>query len=308
MRKFLALSEQDQSLLLHLHRHIYLSRDFIDKYIYNSNEEGKTTTAHEKSVYRRLKQLKDAEYITSFAVPTSPGSGRPSNIYTLDSFGVEMVEHMTGIKHWNYAWSKQPTIWYMHTLMLADVVKSFETNAPPGLVIKDYASEGKATFKYYEGTTNIKGSNKPKSHYIRPDGILVIGLENSDEHNRGYMLEMERSHADRSGTMRKLAQYNHFFSGRVERDDGTIDLSDAYKKRMKQFDEKVALESPVKHENWKILFIGKDEKMGPRILKQLKGQKSEVPLLSASKDDLMENPYGEVFRELDAPDKLIRGV
>ncbi|MET3689862.1 DNA-binding PadR family transcriptional regulator [Priestia megaterium] len=304
MRKFLALSEQDQSLLLHLHRHIYLSRDFIDRYIYNSDEEGKTTTAHEKSVYRRLKQLKDAEYITSFAVPTSPGTGRPSNIYTLDEFGVEMVEQMTGIKHWNYRWSKEPQIWYMHTLTLAEVVKSFEKNAPPGVVVKEFVSEGKSHFKYYDPSTN--NNNKPQSHYIRPDGILVIGKEEHDEGNIALMLEMERSYADRSGTMRKLKQYNHFFSGRVVTNEGKEEFSEAYKKRMKQFDEKVALESPVEFEQWNILFIGDSESMGKRILRQLKGQETKVPLLAAAKDDLLKDPYGKIYRDLYEPEILTK--
>lgn len=288
MRKFLALSEQDHKLLLHLHQFIYLSREFIDTYIYNNDEEGKSTSAHEKSVYRRLKQLKDAGYITSFAVPISSGSGRPSNIYTLDEFGVETIEQLTGNRHWNFRWSKSPQIWYLHTLALAEVVKSFEKHAPASLVVKEFISEAKAHFKYYGKAEN---DTKPQSHYLRPDGILVIGHPDHDEKNFGYMLEMERSYAERSATIRKLRQYNHFFGKSID---------DSYENRMRQFDEKVGFDVPVA--TWKILFIGNNDSMGGRILRQLEGLTSEVTLLAASKEDLLENPYRKVYRSLDNPD------
>lgn len=297
--KYLHLSEQDQDLLLHLHRHIYLSREFIDQYIYtrtvtDAETDGeKSIKAHEMSVYRRLGKLKEAGYITSFPLPITKGSGRPSNVYTLDQFGVATVEQMTGIVHWNQKWSKEPPVWYMHTLTLAEVVKSFEKHAPSaGLVVKEFISEAKAHFKFY-----TQGASKqPENNVIRPDGILIIGLPDNDDNNVGVMIEMERSYADRAGTIRKLNQYNKFF--------GMGNSEEKYLETLKNFDLKVGFEHPVQANNkfWKILFIGDNGSMGKRILKQLKGLKCEVKLVAASKDDLMKDPFDKVYYSLKNPE------
>ena len=85
MKKFLTLLEEDEKLLLHLHQHVYLSREFIEKHIYSrkkkdaETDEEKLVKAHEISVFRRLAQLMKAGYITKFALPISPGSGRPAH-------------------------------------------------------------------------------------------------------------------------------------------------------------------------------------------------------------------------------------
>lgn len=281
--KYLSLSEQDQQLLLHLHKHIYLSRDFIDKYIY--------TDEHEVTVYRKLGKMAKAGYIATFSVPIKAGSGRPSNIYTLAKLGVDTVEQMTGIVHWQDKWSYQPPVWYMHTLNLAEVVKSYEMKAPEkGLVVKEFISEAKAHFKYYEKLEST--SKQAESNIIRPDGILVLGPPNSDK-NWGIMLEMERSYADRAGTIRKVNQYKKL-----------LDKSDEekYAKRMKEFDQKVGFEHPIS--KWMILFIGDNGSMGKRILRQLKETPCDIRLIVAAKDDLLENPFGDdIYRSLKNPDK-----
>ena len=295
MKKFLTLLEEDEKLLLHLHQHVYLSREFIAKHIYSrkkkdaETDEEKLVKAHEISVFRRLAQLMKAGYITKFALPISPGSGRPSNVYTLAPFGVDTVENLTGIVHWQKKWCYEPQIWYLHALALADVVKSFELKAPPGAMeVKQFISEAKGHFIYHE-----KDGTKDERHVIRPDGILIIGHPDTEEKNMGIMVEMERTYADKTGTIRKLNQYNHFFGGA-----GT----EKYKNRMEQFDREAGLEHPVKE--WRILFIGNTEKMAKRILTQLKGLTSIEPLRSASKDDLIEDPYRKVFRWLSQPDQL----
>jgi len=290
MRKFLALSAEDEQLLLHLHQHIYLSRDFIEKYIYvRKDDDAKKVKAHELSVFRRLNQLVKEGYLTKFALPITPGSGRSSNVYTLAQFGVETVENLTGIVHWNKRWSHQPQIWYMHALTLAQVIKSYEVNANPEVIeVKQFISEAKGYFEYYE-----KEDAKIKTHRIRPDGILIIGQPGTEDRNLGIMVEMERSYADKTGTIRKLNQYNHFFGGVG---------GPKHDERMKKFDADVGLEHPVV--DWRILFIGDSDSLGKRILTQLKGQKSEKPILAASKDDLLKKPYGNVYRSLMNPDTL----
>lgn len=296
--KFLTLSEQDRQLLLHLQRHIYLSKEFIDTYIYNDPNDEAAVKAHERSVYRRLNKLEEADYIISFPVPIKKNSKRPSNIYTLTKFGVDIVKEMTGdeLLYWQSKWSLEPQIWYMHTLTLAEVVKNFEIKAPKAFVVKEFIPETRAHYDYYE-TEN----GQPKRHCIRPDGILVIGPPNSDE-NWGLMLEMERSYGSRAGSLRKLAQYNHFFRG--VNSDKEYEYK-AYQERMAEFDLKIAFEHPVDIDSWRILFIGNNDSMGDNIINShLRGQQSEVKLVAAPKDAIINTPYENVYRSLEEPEVL----
>lgn len=298
MMKFITLSEQDRQLLLHLHRFIYLSKEFIDAYIYNDPTDESAIKVHERSVYRRLNKLEEADYITSFPVPIKENSKRPSNIYTLTKFGLEIVKEMTGDEnaHWRTQWSLQPQIWYMHTLTIAEVVKSFEINSPGSIVVKEFIPEARSYFEYHE-----QENGEGKTHSIRPDGILVIGPPNSDE-NWGYMIEMERSYGSRSGAIRKLEQYNRFFKGL---NSDKVHLVDGYKKRMQKFDLDIAFEHPVNNDQWRILFIANSESMRENIINQkLRGLTSEAKIRVASKDDLIENPYRRVYRPFEDPETL----
>ncbi|MGV7002506.1 replication-relaxation family protein [Priestia megaterium] len=300
MMKHIVLSEQDRQLLLHLHKFIYLSKEFIETYIYNDPREPEEARVHERTVYRRINKIEEAGYITSFSVPIKPNSKRPSYIFTLTKLGVDMIKELIGDEdaHWKPAWSQQPPLWYMHTLNLAEVVKSFEYNGPTG-VVKEFVSEERAYYKYMEND---------KEHVIRPDGILILGQPHHNDENFGIMIEMERSYASRSGTIRKLEQYNRFFEGYIPKGREIEESKEAkfkkYENRMKKFDMSVGFEYPVNIRQWLILFIGDNETMGQTIFQKLRGLKSTVPLLSAYKGDLLKTPYGEVYRDMENPDKL----
>ena len=89
--KFLPLSDQDKQLLLNLHQFIYLSKEFIDKYIYIGNNE--------KNNYRRLSTLKKAGYITSFALPIHEGKQKAFQcLYSSKVWG----RHRRAT-YWNYS-------------------------------------------------------------------------------------------------------------------------------------------------------------------------------------------------------------
>jgi hypothetical protein len=302
--KYLPLDEQDRQLLLHLHKFIYLSKEFIDKYIYVLEIENEETLApeeierlqrnNEKNNYRRLSTLEKAGYITSFALPIKEGHKRPSNVYTLQKFGVDNVEQLTGAVHWNAKWSIQPPPWYPHTLTLSEVAKSFETHAS-GIVVKEWIAEAKAYYQFFEKKV---GSKDSISHKIRPDGIMVLGKPDKDgelsSNNIGVFMEMERSYASRTSLIGKIDQYNHFFDRSNE---------EKYAERMKKYDRHVGFEHPISH--WMILFIGNNGSMAKRIVqKHLRDEKCLVPLKVASKDDLLVNPFGKVYRALGNPNEL----
>jgi len=296
--KHIVLSEQDRQVLLHLHKFVYLSKEFIDAYIYNDPRGTSEIKMHERTVYRRLQKMEEAGYITSFSVPIKENSKRPSFLYTLTKFGVGVVKELTGYVHWKEKWSYEVQLWYMHTLTLAEVVKNFEYKANPAkIVVKEFISESRAYFEYYE-----QENGQSKKHNIRPDGILVIGSPHDDDNNWGIMIEMERSYASRQGTIRKLEQYNRFFRG-VKADKDY--LYKDYQERMQKFDLQVGFEYPINIHQWRILFVGNNDSMGDNIIfKHLRGLESEVKLRSASKNDLIENPYRKVYRALEDSSEL----
>lgn len=274
--RYIALREEDRQLLLHLHNFIYLHREFIEKYVFHTYE-------NTDSVYRRLRTLEEAGYIKAFMLPISDFDHRPSKVYTLTMFGVDIVEQMRGVVHWNRRWTTQVPPWYQHQLMIAEMVKSYELKAESvGIELKEWVTEARAFYEF----PDLNEGNKSKKR-IRPDGILVIGKPDSNK-NMGIMIEMERSYATREKTLRKIEQFNEFFSRREE--------------LLSKYDRKVGFEYPIV--GWKILFIGGNEAKAKKLLRDLKGQEdSEVPILVTSRQEANISPYGAIYRDLSAPDE-----
>ena len=273
--KYMTLREEDHQLLLQLHDFVYLHKDFIEKYIYT-----KYTGSH--SIYRRLSKLAEAGYIKPFLLPINHSDHRPSNVYTLTRFGVETVEQLRGVVHWNAQWSSQPPPWYQHQLMLAESVKSYELEAGNiGLEVKQWISEARAFFEF----PAINSANKQKAQ-IRPDGILNIGAKGSEK-SMGLMLEMERSYTSKERTIRKIDQFNEFFSRKGE-------LMDDYLR-------KVAFETEVT--GFKIIFIGGTEAKANKLLRDLEGESSHVPVLVASKEAILREPFAAIYRDIRDPEK-----
>lgn len=277
--KYVTLKEEDRQLLLHLHDFIYLHRQFVEKYIYEHYE-------NVDSVYRRLRTLEEAGYIKAFMLPINDFDHRPSKVYTLTMFGVDIVEQMRGVTHWNRRWTTQAPPWYQHQLMIAELVKSFELKAHDvGLEFKEFVSEPRS---FYEFKNKGDSGKQKQKKCIRPDGIIILGKPERDDMNLAYMIEMERSYAKREKTLRKIEQYNEFFSRYDE-------LSDKY-------DRKVGFDHPIRA--WKVLFIGKDESRSRKLLRDLKGESIEVPVLVASRQEINAIPYDRIYRDIKFPDEL----
>ncbi|MFS0890951.1 replication-relaxation family protein [Peribacillus frigoritolerans] len=276
--RYITLREEDRQLLLHLHSFIYLHRSFIEKYIFHTYE-------NIDSVYRRLRTLEEAGYVKAFMLPINDFDHRPSKVYTLTMFGAEIVEQMRGVVHWNRRWTTQVPPWYQHQLMIAELVKSYELKASEhGLEVKEWITEARAFYEF----RNLNEGKKNGKNVIRPDGIIVIGKPGSDQ-NMGIMLEMERSYATREKTLRKMEQFNEFFSRREE--------------LLPKYDKKIGFEYPVK--GWKILFIGGNEAKTLKILRDLKGEEenAEVPVMVANRQEANMDPFGEIYRYLTRPNE-----
>ena len=164
--------------------------------------------------------------------------------------------------------------------MLAESIKSFEIHAhEKGLRVKEWISEARA---YYEFPA-INSTTKQKAK-IRPDGILVIGNDNV---SLAIMIEMERSYTTKEKTLRKIEQFNEFFSRADELMEGYV--------RKVGFDTEIS--------GWKILFIGGTESKAHKLVKDLKDDASEVPVLVASKQAIEQNPFENIYTDVRTPDE-----
>lgn len=262
--KYLVLTETDKHLLVKLHDLIYLDSDFIQEYIM-------TEYSSKPSILQRLRALEEAGYIKSFSVPVD-WAPRAVNVYTLSAFGVDIVEQIQGFVKWNNRWSTRILPWYQHQLMLNRVVMKFSTQAlEAGLVVKEWVPEARATWTY----------TKDKTDVIKPDGILVIGAEGSQE-NIGLFIELERSVARRQNTIQKVIRYNDF----LNRDQRLFDEYDMY----------VGFEAPIV--DWRVLFIGGDEKNTKKTVYDvlsIKNMEIEAPVLVASLQDIEQRAFGEIY-------------
>lgn len=265
--KIILLREEDHQLLLNLHTFVYLDTTFIKKHIYKSYTEA----SH--SLYRRLRVLEEAGYIKSFYLPTTGEDKRPSKVFTLTNFGVDAVYELRGVTHWRRHWSERPQLWYLHSMMLAETAKAFETKVPEyGIEVTEYISEQRA---FMEFTADNSPTKKKTS--IRPDGIIVLDAVNT---TIAVMVEMERSYTTKEKTVAKVDQYNEFFS----RED---ELLEAYER-------KVAFEK--KPDFYKILFVAGTRAKAEKLLRDLADEATVKPIYVATKEDVDANPMGEIYR------------
>lgn len=276
-KKHMVLKEEDKQLLLHLHDFIYLDIAFIAEHIY----KGYTG---EHSFYRRLSKLEECGYVKAHMLQARDGDKRLSKVYTLTKFGVDEVFELRGLVHWRSEWSHNPPNSYKHQLLIADSVKSYQDQAEQnGLEVKEWVTEARAFYDF-----PLTNTSRKKSTAIRPDGILVLGRPDQ-ENGYGFFIEMERSYSPKERTIRKIEQYNEFFNRREE-------LMDSYKR-------KVAFDSDVN--SFKIVFIGGTDAKAEKLLRDLAGETSALPILIAPRSAVESNPYGAIYRDTRKPEEYI---
>lgn len=272
--KIIMLRDEDRQLLLDLHTFIYLDVEFIKKHIYRNH----APKSH--SLYRRLRNLEDAEYITSFFLPTTDNN-RPSKVFTLTMFGASAVKELRGVVHWRKKWSDRPQLWYLHQLMLAETAKAFENKAPEkGIEMTEYISEQRAFCEF----TADNSPSKSKTA-IRPDGIIV--LEAAGNH-MALMIEMERSYTTKERTISKVDQYNEFFSRRDE--------------LLEPYARKVAFENTPDY--YRVIFVAGTRSKADKLLKDLAEEATVIPIYVAAKEDVDKDPFGAIYRMNTTPDEF----
>ncbi|WP_377520384.1 replication-relaxation family protein [Priestia megaterium] len=267
MKKYITLNEQDTDLLIKLHDFIYVDSNFIVEHIL-------TNYADRKYAMNRLRLLEESKYIKSFTVPMR-GYEKPGNLYTLDAFGVEIVEELQGFSKWQKKWTTDVPAWYQHQLMLNRLVLSYTKQAEElGLAVKEWIPEARGTFQY----------GKSKSEVIKPDGVLVVGEADSDQ-NIGLFVELERSVAKRQNTIQKIIRYNDFLK--------------RGKETLEKYDMHVGFEEPIL--DWRVLFIAGNETNTKKTMRDLLSIPAQerthikVPVLAANLEETKKDAFGDIY-------------
>lgn len=273
--KILMLREEDEQLLLNLHTFVYLDVGFIKEHIYKSYE------STSNSIHRRLRSLEDAGYLTSFFLPVT-SNRRPSKVFTLTKFGVDAVYELRGVVHWRKHWSDRAQVWYLHSIMLAETAKAFETAAQKyGIEMTEYVSEQRAFMEFTPDNTPSKTKTA-----IRPDGMIVLDAAGT---TIGLMLEMERSYTTKERTVSKVDQYNEFFARKDE-------LLPAYVR-------KVAFEKAP--DLYRVVFVAGTQAKAEKLLRDLAEEATVVPIYVAAKEDVDRDPLGKVYRMNTDPENYV---
>lgn len=274
------LLPEDQNLLIDIHNHIYVDMDYITEKVYPNHKK--------KSVYYRLNRLVQENYLKNellpIPVPRSQvrKSGRPQNVYTLANKGVETVRGLRGEVHWKSSWSQRSATFVYHSLMLARIesAMTLASEQEERLELKEWINEPRATFQYAKG----------KNRVIRPDGIAVIGLKEAMDKNIGVFMEMERSYGSKEVLEKKILRYNDFMQREEKQKEYRIHAGMAY-------------EVPI----WRLVFVAGSESREKELIRYLKKvNSSEIPVYITLFQDILQDPFGNIYRNIRNPDKKVR--
>ncbi|MED2985058.1 replication-relaxation family protein [Bacillus thuringiensis] len=270
----------DEQLLMNLHTHIYLDIEYIHQKVYVAYTK--------KSVTNRLYKLEQAGYICYEYLPvTSPRNqkrkfAKPQRIYTLTPKGVDMVRGFRGGVHWKASWSQRAASFVYHSLMLAKIecAMTLASKQEERLELKEWINEPRATFQYTKG----------KNRVIRPDGVAVIGLKEAIDKNIGVFMEMERSYGSKEVLEKKIIRYNDFMTREEKRKEYRAHAGIAY-------------EVPI----WRLVFVAGSESREKELIRYLKGVSSpEIPVFITLFQDILQDPFGNIYRNIQNPEKKVR--
>lgn len=269
----ISLSDEDIKFLSMLDEYTFLDRDLIQKYVYQSVS----------NIGRKLTNLKDSGYIQDFKALFS-NHYRPKKVYSLTDKGSAVVKEVLGVT--NYRTIRKLPVTYLHTLEVARTVLAFKNSGENiGMMLKEFMNERSAYFEY--------GASKHQS--IRPDGMFVIGFEDSEEENIGILLETEKTKTKRSVIKEKMAKYKDFFHDEEIRNNYINQLS---------------MYSEVN--DWILLYVASDkdiERYTKNLLLRQKPKQGEeptkdkpgidFPALLTNLEFIENNPYQKNYFALD---------
>lgn len=259
MAKEVFLTPREIELFLDLYDLVFLDVEYLQKVIYHSSKP---------AIYRRMKQLEDHEYITSFKlaiVDKAAPTGGSKNVYTLNSKGLEVVREYYGEVRWNTTWTDRTPPHIYHCLEMANVHASFKLIENEVFGLYEWLNESRSQYRFAEG----------RDGQVKPDGMLLLKAKNQEAY-AGVMLELERSKQKKDVSIGKLKRYNRYCELECFKSQESID---------------VPIASP------RIVFISaRENEMKNLILHTQEVDTSSTKgVLYTTMDKILADPYGKIF-------------
>ncbi|MCQ6530272.1 replication-relaxation family protein [Bacillus mycoides] len=280
-----ALLEEDEQVLVNIYTHLFVDVEYVMMRHYAGYNK--------RSVYNRLRKLEMANYIKSeyLPVPTIRGQQRPNvrpkKVYTLTKKGVDTVRDLRGDVRWKAKWSVRAPHFVYHSIMLAHVecAMTHASKKQDARILREWISEVLGTFKY---TNSRKKSKKEGAGIIRPDGVAVIGNKRNVSANGILFLEMERSFSTKEVLIEKITRYNEFMR----------------QHKMDEYVKHAGISYPVGQ--CSLTFIAGSKNREKELMRYLKGVDSpEIPVFITLYEDILQNPFGEIFRDIEEMDEKV---
>jgi DNA-binding PadR family transcriptional regulator len=278
MPKHIGTKEED--LFIAIHDLVFVDYDFIQKYVF-IHEDG--SSFHKNTIMNHLRALEREGYIKSTPIAKASVRGADRLVYTLDTKGILEARELLGEADWDTRWTQRTPTYIYHSLQIAHVLTTYKKEKQSGIEFLEYFSERRAFRNYGEAKVDKEGKKRqPANTVIRPDGAFILKrVVNGKPFHFLYFVEMERSRQRIENTLDKIYRYNQYVLKKAYLND---------------------LRFGVPIDMIRILFISQKENERDRLMLNAKNghsreiEKMHGALLFASYEDVLKNPYGDIWK------------
>ncbi|OHR69511.1 replication-relaxation family protein [Bacillus sp. UMB0893] len=280
------IGEREENLFIALHDLVFVDYDYLKDYVF-VHEDG--TKFHKNTIMNHLRSLEREGYIKSFPVAKPNVRGADRLVYTLDTKGIQEARELLGEADWDTRWTQRTPTYIYHSLKMANILTVYKNAEKSGIEFHDYFSERRAFRNYGEWKVDKDGKKRQSSNtVIRPDGAFILKrVLNGKTFHFLYFVEMERSRQRIENTLEKIYRYNQYVRKKSYEND---------------------LRFGVSIHMVRVLFVSEKSNERDRLmLNAKKGDSRELEkinggLLFATYDDVIENPYGDIWKAKHSSD------
>lgn len=284
MPKHIGIKEED--LFVALHDLVFTDYDYLQKYVF-IHEDG--SPFHKNTIMKHLRSLEREGYIKSFPIAKANVRGADRLVYTLDTKGIQEARELLGEADWDTRWTQRTPTYIYHSLQMAHILTIYRKENTPGIEFVEYFSERRAFRNYGELKVDKEGKKRqPSNTIIRPDGAFILKrVVNGKAFHFLYFVEMERSRQRIENTLDKIHRYNQYVLKKAYMNDLRFDV-------------------PI--DMIRILFISQKHNERDRLMLNAKNgdsreiEKAHGALLFASYEDVLEKPYGAIWKAKNSTD------
>ncbi len=284
------IGETEEEIFVSLHDLVFLDVDYLEKYIF-IRPDGTSTSR--PWISRQMKGLEREGYVKSFPVAKASTRGNDRLVYTLDTKGVQEVKEILGEADWDARWTQRTPTYVFHSLRMAHIQGAYASQQDELFTFKDFFSERRAFRNYGEVSKDKQGKERQSYNtVIRPDGAFVLERIVKDQQvHILFFVELERSRQRVDVTFNKIRRYNEYV-------------------RKSAYQQDVIFGEDIKIV--RILFVSNNETERNKLMENAKKvdsrdlEKIGGALLFATYDDVMADPYGEIWKAAHSsdPDQL----